>query len=52
MVSKFFGKRSTGIDIKNEIKQNQQLEMNFINQLLENLNKEKFILHLKKIFVV
>ena len=46
-----FDKKSTGSDIKNEIKQNRQ-QMNFTNQLLENLKIEKFIHHLKTIFGV
>ena len=39
MVYKFFDKKSN-------------LQMNFINQLLENLREEKYILHLKTISVV
>ena len=56
MVYKFFDKKSTslnkssGSSIANEpiIK----WQMNFINQLLENLKNEKFIHHLEKIFGV
>ena len=50
MVYKFFDKKSKGSGIINE--PNYQLANNFINQLLENLKKEKFIHHLEIIFGV
>ena len=43
-------KKSKGSGIKSM--QNQQLANELINQLLENLKKEKLILHLKRIFRV
>ena len=50
MVYKFFDKKSTGSGIANE--PNYQQQMNFINQLLENLKKEKLFLDLKIMFWV
>ena len=44
MVYKFFDKKSKGSDINEP---NYQLAMNFINQLLENLKKERFIHHIE-----
>ena len=52
MVYKFFDKKSKGAGIKNEIKENQQLDNDFISQLLGNLRKEKCIILLKTIFGV
>ena len=51
MVYKFFDKKSSGSGVK-LIPQNEQLSNEFINQLLENLKKEKYIQHLKIIFGV
>ena len=48
MVYKFFYKKSSGNAIINEV--NYQLEMNSINELLENVRKEKYIHHLETIF--
>ena len=46
-------KKSSGSDVNNEIKQNEQLtEELYKSQLLENLKKEKLILHLKTVFGV
>ena len=50
MVYKFFDKKSKGSGITNE--SNYQLANILINQLLENLKKEKYILHLETIFRV
>ena len=56
MVYKFFDKKpsslnkSSGSGIANE--PNYQLQMSFINQLLENFKKEKFIHLLEAIFGV
>ena len=36
MAYEFFNKKSKGFGVKNEIKQNQQLSNEFINQLLGN----------------
>ena len=54
MIYKFFlMKKASGSDVDNEIKQNEQLtEELHKSQLLENLKKEKFILHLKTVFGV
>ena len=41
MVSKFFGKRSTGSDIKNEIKQNQQLENELHKPIVRKFKQRK-----------
>ena len=41
MIIRFFDKKSTGSGIKNEINKINNLQMNFINQLLENLEKKK-----------
>ena len=49
MVYKFFDSKVSGSGAK-LIPENKQLAMNFINQLLENLEKEKYIQHLKIIF--
>ena len=50
MVYKLFDKKSTGSGIaNNDIKQKLK---NYTNQLLENLEKEKFILGLEIIFEV
>ena len=43
MVHKFFDKKSKGSGVVNE----PNWQMNFINQLLENLKTEKFILDLE-----
>ena len=49
----FLIKKSSGSDVNNEIKQNEQLtEELYKSQLLENLKKEKLILHLKTAFGV
>ena len=53
MVSKFFDKKSKGSGIStslaNKSANNQIInwQMNFINQLLENIKKEKFIHHIE-----
>ena len=52
MVYKIFDKKLKGRGIKNIIKQIKNKLMNFINQLLGNLKKEKCILLLKTIFQV
>ena len=58
MVYKFFDIKSKGSGIsallanKSANKQIINWEMNFINQLLENFKKEKFIHHLEIIFGV
>ena len=52
MVYNFFDKKSTGRGLKMKSNKVYNLQMNFINQLLENLKKEKFIHHLKTIFGV
>ena len=49
MVYKFFDKKSQGKGLANN-NENIQLAMNFINQLLKNLIKQRCILHLKTIF--
>ena len=41
MIIRFFNKKSTGSGIKNEINKINNLQMNFINQRLENLEKGK-----------
>ena len=46
----FFDKKSSGSGIANE--PNYHWQMNFINQLIENLKNEKFIHHLETIFGV
>ena len=51
MVYKFFDSKVSG-SVSKLIPENEQLVMNFINQLLENLKKEKCIEHLKIIFGV
>ena len=53
MVYKFFDKKKPLVVVL-IIKLNKinNLQMNFINQLLENFKKEEFILHLKIIFEV
>ena len=48
MVHKFFDKKSKGSGVVNE----PNWQMNFINQLLENLKTEKFIHHIEIIFWV
>ena len=52
MVFKYFDKNSKGSGIKNKIEENQQLAMNFINQLLGSLKKGKYILLLRIMFGV
>ena len=57
MVYKLFDKKSKSSGIKSTsnqqlLRQINNLEMNFINELLENLKAEKCILHLKAIFGV
>ena len=53
MVYKFFDKKSTGSNTKMKFNKINNLQMNFTNQLLENLKEEKFINHhLKTIFGV
>ena len=51
MVYKFLDSKVSGSGAK-LIPENEQLVMNFINQLLGNLKKEKYIQHLKIIFGV
>ena len=48
MVYKSFNNKSSGGGIASE----PNYQLSFINQLLENLGKEKFIHHLDKIFGV
>ena len=43
MVFKFFDKKTSGKCIKNKNVSDKELQMNYINQLLENLRKEKYI---------
>ena len=50
MVYKFFDKKSAGKDVA--VNSVPNLQMNFIDLLLESLTEEKFILHLKTIFGV
>ena len=52
MVYNFFDKKSTGSGVIMSLEFNEQLAKNYTNQLLENSNKEKFILDLKIIFGV
>ena len=59
MVHKFFDKNPQvvlslrfQINLLLNLRQINNLQMNFINQLLEKFKKEKFILHLKTIFGV
>ena len=52
MVYKFFDKKPTGSSKKMKLNKFSNLQMNFINQLLENRKKEKFFLRLKTIFGV
>ena len=54
MVYKSFDKKSKahGVPTLANKCQNNNLQMNFINQLLENLKEEQFIHHLKSIFGV
>ena len=58
MVSKFFDKKSKGSGISTSLANksaNDQIinwQMNFINQLLENVKKEKLIHHIEIIFRV
>ena len=52
MVYKFFDNKSKGSGIKNEIRENQHKLMNFINQLLGSLKKEKYIFPIKIIYGV
>ena len=49
MVHKFFDKSLVEVVLMNQV---ISWQMNFINQLLENLRKEKFIHHLETIFEV
>ena len=51
MVYKYFDSKVSGSGAK-LIPENKQLANEFINQLLENLKKEKYIQHLKIIFGV
>ena len=46
----FFDKKSSGSGIANE--PNYHWQINFINQLIENLKNKKFIHHLETIFGV
>ena len=48
MVYKFFNKKL--VEVVLLVKQIISWQMNFINQLLENLRKEKYIHHLETIF--
>ena len=50
MVYKFFDKKSAGKDVA--VNSVPNLQMNFIDLLLESLTEEKFILYLKTIFGV
>ena len=43
MVYKFFDKKTSGSDIKNENISNKELRKNYANQLLENLINSPFI---------
>ena len=51
MVYKFYDKKRFLVQQLN-LCQNTKLQMNFINQLLQNLKKEKYIHHLETIFGV
>ena len=42
----FFDKKTSGGAITKEIMKNEELAKNYANQLLENLSKEKYIIHL------
>ena len=46
----FFDKKISGGAITKEIMKNEELAKNYANQLLENLSKEKYIIHLQTIF--
>ena len=50
MIFRFFDKKSDSGGALNLYQISYNLQMNLINQLLENTNEEKFILHLKIIF--
>ena len=50
MVYNFFDKKSKGSGAKHVNTKNEQLVDNFINLLLENFKKEKYIQHSKTIF--
>ena len=51
MVYKFYDKKRFLVE-QLSLCQNTKLQMNFINQLLQNLKKEKYIHHLETIFGV
>ena len=51
MVYKCFDKKTASVGAIKSM-QNQQLQMSFINQLLKNFKKEKYIHHLITIFGV
>ena len=52
IVYKFFHKNLLEGVLKMKLNKINNLQVNFINQLLENLEKVKFIYHLKTIFGV
>ena len=53
MIYEFFDKKNLQVDqLRIKLNKMNTLQMNFINQLLENLKKEYYISHLKTIFWV
>ena len=52
MIFGFFDKKSNGVGVNNEIKQNEQLAEELHKPIIKKLKIEEFILHLKTIFGV
>ena len=52
MIFGFFDKKSNGVGVNNEIKQNEQLAEELHEPIIKKLKIEEFILHLKTIFGV
>ena len=52
MIFGFFNKKSNGVGVNNEIKQNEQLAEELHKPIIKKLEIEEFILHLKTIFGV
>ena len=52
MIFGFFDKKSNGVGVNNEIKQNEQLAEELHKPIMKKLKIEEFILHLKTIFGV
>ena len=52
MIFGFFDKKSNGVGVNNEIKQNEQLVEELHKPIIKKLEIEEFILHLKTIFGV